>query len=409
MGHPCSVEVAVTPTQSAPTTEDNVAALPPPEPTIDEDDIILTRYLYIKDEVQYALLTNLLQRDQSALFWSYELYYSGFTEDWWNFMWFIYLHFFALSNPGFFAYMKKKQSEWQKDKNNGDRTIAIITQTLMARPFTLDIFLARKLQEVRDKTPSPSPPSPNDQIHSMTFDDDPIHIAQQIAGLPFEQLDEYFTLYLANTTSASTLTKAFRQARFYNEQDRVLLLVHIFAILNPSIPKGRDVYARVKPEDIAQYRTRTARSQQHRLLREVCCYGTDDNKLLHLFSTVRKRTDQPSFEEIYKDWLYWASFCPLWYQRMVIDGGAKIDHDRCHVRFPDGESFDRFDYLYNLEPDEQPAYIKHHLCPQVYAKTKEDDEQNPTNTTNTWRTFYEMFGGPKGFIRCSPEELDAFL
>ena len=43
---------------------------------------ILTRFLYVKDEVQIALFMSILQKKkEDSLFWAYELYYSGFEEE----------------------------------------------------------------------------------------------------------------------------------------------------------------------------------------------------------------------------------------------------------------------------------------------------------------------------------------
>jgi hypothetical protein len=47
-----------------------------------KSDIILTRYLYVKDEVLFSLWKSILLKNiDEALFWGYELYYSGFQEE----------------------------------------------------------------------------------------------------------------------------------------------------------------------------------------------------------------------------------------------------------------------------------------------------------------------------------------
>ena len=40
-------------------------------------NLVFTRYLYIKDEVKSALLISILNKSDDAIFWAYELYYSG--------------------------------------------------------------------------------------------------------------------------------------------------------------------------------------------------------------------------------------------------------------------------------------------------------------------------------------------
>jgi hypothetical protein len=44
--------------------------------------VVLTRYLYNKSEVEISFTKSLFDRKpDDALFWGYELYYSGFTDD----------------------------------------------------------------------------------------------------------------------------------------------------------------------------------------------------------------------------------------------------------------------------------------------------------------------------------------
>ena len=47
-----------------------------------DDDVVYTRYLYNKNEVRQNLFVSLLESNmEQALFWLFELYYSGFEED----------------------------------------------------------------------------------------------------------------------------------------------------------------------------------------------------------------------------------------------------------------------------------------------------------------------------------------
>ena len=43
---------------------------------------VLTRFLYIKDEVLLSLLISILEKDyDQSLFWASELYYSGYEKE----------------------------------------------------------------------------------------------------------------------------------------------------------------------------------------------------------------------------------------------------------------------------------------------------------------------------------------
>ena len=104
--------------------------------------LILTRFLYSKDEVELSLLTSLLKNDdlQIIYYWAYELYYSGF--DIFAFMWKIYLDFYYIQNPYLETYFIKKYNLWKKD---GDmKHVAYILRNMYNLPIDSSVFLSRQ-------------------------------------------------------------------------------------------------------------------------------------------------------------------------------------------------------------------------------------------------------------------------
>ena len=59
----------------------------------------LTRYLYFLDECLYSLMFSLIRAHKSSLneviFWTGEIYYSGFKEELWEHIWKMYYDFYA--------------------------------------------------------------------------------------------------------------------------------------------------------------------------------------------------------------------------------------------------------------------------------------------------------------------------
>ena len=74
--------------------------------------IIFTRYLYLKDEVEIALLASLLNKKDDALFWAFELYFSGFESELIEILWKIYYEFYYSLNPSFECYFLKKHKQF---------------------------------------------------------------------------------------------------------------------------------------------------------------------------------------------------------------------------------------------------------------------------------------------------------
>jgi len=64
------------------TLENTFTPNPAPDSCDEFSELIFTRYLYPKEQVCHSLLLALLEHNvREALFWGYELYYSGFTYD----------------------------------------------------------------------------------------------------------------------------------------------------------------------------------------------------------------------------------------------------------------------------------------------------------------------------------------
>ena len=121
--------------------------------------LALTRYLYIKVEVYLALLVSILQKKESSLFWVYELFYSGYKNELFTFIFKIYYDFFASLNPSFEHYLVKKYRIYHiLNEHEQAYLIGSIINTLLFRPFNTDMFFLRIIcelfeQEVNYYTP----------------------------------------------------------------------------------------------------------------------------------------------------------------------------------------------------------------------------------------------------------------
>jgi hypothetical protein len=64
--------------------------------------VVLTRYLYNKSEVEISFTKSLFDRKpDDALFWGYELYYSGFTDEVFEIVLRIYTAYYKDNHPMF--------------------------------------------------------------------------------------------------------------------------------------------------------------------------------------------------------------------------------------------------------------------------------------------------------------------
>jgi len=107
-------------------------------------DYTLTRFLYIKDEVELSFVTALLKKKnlQECYYWVFELYYSGFHSEVFQLLWKIYFDFYYEYNPTMEFYILKKQTLWQEEKK--DIIIASIVRNLFRLKSSPNVFILRQ-------------------------------------------------------------------------------------------------------------------------------------------------------------------------------------------------------------------------------------------------------------------------
>ena len=378
-------------------SKDNVLTLPVPG-----SNLIFTRYLYIKDEVKLALLMAILNKSDDAIFWAYELLYSGFKYELFNLIWKIYYDFFATLNPSFSSYLIKKQTEYLSTKE--DRFISAIIQDLIIRPFNTDVFIMRKICELFEiETEKIETPEEFDQtMDHWLKTEDYRSIAYYILNNNNKNLltdvDIYkYVLKWFKLTNQSRLLKDYLSAITSCQlvvNSRIILLAHIMSVVskNKKLIKGKNFYMIVEPEDVVQYETIETSDdlKSYRILRNGCICSINDQKYINLFSLERRKIS--NLLNVYnEEWLYHASFSPTWFDRIKMYKGY-VDYEHKKVNFISDNWEEEFYSRYGYEPDEQPTSVK----------TKSISE---INGDNTWIQFYEKYK-ENGLIHVDNDELE---
>ena len=108
---------------------------------ISTEPVLFTRYLYNKTEVKQSLFVSLLQRNlDEAMFWVYELYFSGFDTDAFDYIINVYREVYSLLNPKLVLFLEKMVIIWSKDKSE-HWTIGSIVTTLIYRDYDINSFV----------------------------------------------------------------------------------------------------------------------------------------------------------------------------------------------------------------------------------------------------------------------------
>lgn len=111
-----------------------------PLPVDDNPPIILTRYLYIKEDVLASLTMSILDKDyEQAIFWTCELYYSGFKQEVADYLMANYRELFQSKNPR----LGKFLDELYLRRTEGAHIVATIARNLavVSRQFDVNGFI----------------------------------------------------------------------------------------------------------------------------------------------------------------------------------------------------------------------------------------------------------------------------
>ena len=390
-------------------------------------NIIFTRYLYFKDEVKMALLVSILKKSDDAIFWAYELYYSGFKAELIEFIWTIYYKFFATLNPSFEAYL---QNKFSKNKQiSDDKLVSAIIQDLMIRPFNTDVFFLNVICQLFEVECNYKNTNINTTINmNMNKDKKKTKIMSSsdlyeqlllwIDALDYRSIAQFILNDKNTTTNINTnftneyiygyAMDAFeslfklnlakkRLLKEFNNGDKtdIILLAKIMTLfsIKEKLIKGKNFYITINPEDIVQYETIEGTNdgqRTYRILQSACICGIDDLKHLVLFKLERDK--HGDLLDIYNNkWLYHASFSPIWFNRIKQHRGY-VDYIKQTVEFVDEDQLQVFYLKYGYEPDEQPTNVKDKSIMAIERSTN-------------WLTFYKTHN-QNNLVQLDDDELE---
>jgi hypothetical protein len=262
--------------------------------------VIFTRYLYILDDVKTAFMLSILNRNaDESLFWTYELYYSGYIDDVFDLVTNIYNEFYSVLNPNLGLFFIQLQNDW--NTSNDDTIIGTMVHNLIHRKYNISSFV-----EKYSKTP--------------------------------------------------------------------------FNLVYPSPENDRKFFIILQNKDIEKYKNYVLPENKlpSSVLKTVTQYSSHSYSA-KLFDNLYITIEREDLLTIYRqDWLYYASFSPIWAER-IYQFNAIIDHDKKIVYFQNDDIEDAFYQHYYYDTDEQPSYIQ----------SKSIGTGNETQWT--WTDFYQTY------------------
>jgi len=364
-----------------------------------DSDLVFTRYLYVKDEVRIALLVSILNKSDDAVFWAYELYHSGFSNELFTFIWQIYYDFFYTLNPSFEVYLLKKQKE-----QCSDRFVSSLIQDLLIRPFNTDVFFLKSICanfeiEINYYSKITNKSDLECNLNQWIDTNDYRSLSQWFLNEnKMFNITEVYSICLdifeknGLKLNKPNLMKVFINASQLEIKSNVILLSKVMSLFSvkEDLKKGRNLYMNVEAEDIIPYDTITETKHYQTLEKAYMC-GIDDLKYLGLFKLIRRKYNIK--DKYWFHWLYHASFSPVWSNR-IREYGGYVDYIKKQVVFTSDDLFDEFHELYGYEPDEQ-------------KKVTQEKSIMDIKKINNWKQFNLNFKN-NGLFEIYEEELEEF-
>ncbi len=356
-----------------------------------EPSVVFTRYLYIKNEVKIALFTSLLERnEEKSLFWAYELYYSGFEKELLELVWNIYFDCYCALNPIFSTFLRENQAKLEKSKKSEEKReiISLIINNFLIRPYSLDIFLLIQKSKENDKFTTKM------TLTSLLNERNYEELSKYILQTPenklktlMEKVVEYFEKTDKNIKKSEEMQKfeeIYKKTKKNVTPQKIVLSITFSLYYQiQKVKMGKNFILNLNVDELdalKKYETiiSTKELPPYKILPRAYVYQIDSSNYLSLLGVKREQFITLGY---YYNWLYYASFSPIWLERIQKYGG-KLNHERQIVEFqedPDDDLMQEFYGQFGYEPDEQ---------------TRETQEKSiqPLNTTKTWQNFYETFG-----------------
>lgn len=286
--------------------------------------IVFTRYLYEQTDVLYSLLFALLDRNrEEALFWAYELYYTGLEDILVAWLRWIYKTFYSVVDVEFEYYMEIHLSRLPQTADiERDCIIGYVVSNLSHRRYSIHAF-AREYLSMNVECPAP-------KIYNHPI---------------FIQFGERDVAPYRTTVCNICPRKYYRQmSKYAIRKSGALFLQNHIAVSTPA----------VEEEDLSS--------------------------LLNALTI----DDAIQTEPYLMDWVYYAVKTPFWNERISSYSSVKIDHQTHTAIFQDDDECEAFYAKYGYEPDEQPLEIHHihgimtnavPLSPQLFVDTYDQQKQ----------------------------------
>lgn len=325
----------------------------------------LTRFLYNQEEVKLSLVTSILNKKNilECYYWFSELYYSKL--DVCDIIWEIYFDYYALINPKLEQYISKKINDW-KEKNDFEHLLYII-KNLHISKYDCRVFLLRQIsisenlcqKNIYLDCISKTIKKYNKLYHPLLISIKKIQWIDTCYYLnklfkckkEKESYDIYHTIidYLSYDDISYNVLNDLWKNRIDKRDFHFTLKMICRILMKTNCINIKTVYVSPNKEDIDEIKSlENPVIPVYKTLPNNRWFKVDEN----IGSFDLRRFHIPNYKNENYNWEYYASFVPLWKER-IDEFNGEINYENKCIEFDDDNSLEGFYEKYGYELDEQ--------------------------------------------------------
>lgn len=329
--------------------------------------VILTRYLYQLDEVLYSLQQAILNKTsfKEIVFWTNELFESGYSYETWQKGFEIYCNFYAVSYPKYENKFVRLHSSYKRHPHI--KYVLNLFHILFYSKLNLDVFknnrkIPKRVSDIYLKIPdwvNKLPNIKNNQqfvlsIHNKQY--------QNIAYYLYKTRD-YESIYKLIVAYFSTIhNMELKQIKLdsipYDNKRHICLATILYLFKHESEINKRAIFIRYKHEQYSDFiaQLNTVITPVYRTLEKQRKWGI--NPRIGYFNLARYNIKRFDIETLVRNhWEYFAYRCPRWKKRFKRYK-IKIDDDNMLITFQNNAEEEQFYNKYDYEFDEQSQKVQ---------------------------------------------------
>lgn len=294
----------------------------------------LTRYLYEKDYIEHSLFLSLLNRNSDeALFWIYELYFSGWKKQSIILIWKYYYMLYSAFFVNLEKYLQSKTLEWLE--TNDYTIIGTLIINLTTREPCIDLYMMMENIIPYPKFIQPWVGRLDLNIsRSLNILEDYIYINNCFKTKGYMCYETLLTTFDNIKILNNTILKYACISRMFSG---------IF-LLDEDNGLDKKIFIKLLEKDCKKYKNKPiVNMKSWKIPENECIYKLQvppNKPLLNI--------------DIYQNWLYYCYYTPIWKKRIERYLGYLYNNI---VYFDCEDDEEIFYNMYNLEPDEQKLQI----------------------------------------------------